>query len=71
MPGQLRTLVVVPKGATVILTCLGLVAVAWAGPATGQWAGYARNAQHTALSAGPSQLPLSIRWQTPVDLDPQ
>ena len=23
------------------------------------------------MTAGPSQLPLSIRWQTPVDLDPQ
>jgi hypothetical protein len=35
------------------------------------WNGYGRNAQHDALGSGPSQLPLVIRWSTPVDLDPQ
>jgi hypothetical protein len=35
------------------------------------WNSYGRNAQHDALGSGPSQLPLVIRWSTPVDLDPQ
>jgi len=35
------------------------------------WNSYGRNAQHNALGSGPSQLPLVIRWSTPVDLDPQ
>ena len=61
----------VRKRATVILACLGMVAAFSARPASGQWSGYGRNAQHTALTPGPSQPPLSIRWQTPVDLNPQ
>jgi hypothetical protein len=35
------------------------------------WVSYGRNAQHNALASGSSQLPLVIRWSTPVDLDPQ
>src|SRR5436190_5563221 len=35
------------------------------------WSGYARDAQHTALSAYASQPLDSIAWQTPVDLNPQ
>jgi len=35
------------------------------------WDGYAGNPQHTALSSVASQPLQSIRWQTPVDLDPQ
>jgi hypothetical protein len=35
------------------------------------WAGFAENAQHTALSTVASQPLQSIHWQTPVDLDPQ
>jgi autotransporter-associated beta strand protein len=35
------------------------------------WDGYAGNAQHTALSTVASQPVDAIRWQTPVDLDPQ
>jgi hypothetical protein len=35
------------------------------------WNSYGRDAQHDALASGPSQLPLVIRWSTPVDLDPQ
>ena len=42
-----------------------------AGQPMGQWAGYGRNAQHTGLTPGPSQLPLVIRWSTPIDLNPQ
>ncbi len=35
------------------------------------WNSYGRDAQHDALASGASQLPLVIRWSTPVDLDPQ
>ncbi|HEY1921459.1 MAG TPA: hypothetical protein VGG44_01740, partial [Tepidisphaeraceae bacterium] len=35
------------------------------------WNGYAANAQHTALSTVASQPVDAIRWDTPVDLDPQ
>ena len=35
------------------------------------WTGYARDPQHTALSAYTSQSLSSIAWQTPVDLAPQ
>ncbi len=48
------------------------VAILCAGPASAQhWGGYARDGQHDALSPGPSLVPSMIRWQTPVDLDPQ
>ena len=49
------------------LTCL-FSAHAHAQPV---WAGYAGDAQHTALSSIASQSLDSIHWQTPVDLDPQ
>ena len=48
-----------------------LAAGSYPGEALAQWNSYGRNAQHTALTAGPSQLPLAIRWSTSVDLDPQ
>jgi Ca2+-binding RTX toxin-like protein len=35
------------------------------------WSGYALNAQHTAESPAASQALQAIRWQTPVDLNPQ
>jgi glucose/arabinose dehydrogenase len=35
------------------------------------WAGYAGNAQHTAVSTVASQTLETINWQTPVDLAPQ
>jgi hypothetical protein len=35
------------------------------------WAGYAKDAQHTAISSAPSQPLAAIHWQTPVDLQPQ
>src|SRR5215212_8044121 len=35
------------------------------------WAGYAGDAQHTAVSAVASQPLEAIRWQAPVDLAPQ
>ncbi|HVM62029.1 MAG TPA: hypothetical protein VMV72_14300 [Verrucomicrobiae bacterium] len=35
------------------------------------WCDYARDAQHSAVSAVPSDPLGYIRWQTPVDLDPQ
>ena len=71
MQGQERTRIVARKRAVFILACVGLAAAISVRPAQAQWSGYGRNAQHTALTAGPSQLPLSIRWQTPIDLDPQ
>src|SRR5690242_14975182 len=37
----------------------------------GAWSGYAGNAQHTALSTVASQPLQAIRWQAPVDLQPQ
>jgi hypothetical protein len=37
----------------------------------GGWTGYARDPQHTALSAYASQPLNNIAWQTPVDLAPQ
>jgi hypothetical protein len=71
MKGQERTRIVARRRAAVILGGLSLVAAFGGQTAKGQWSGYGRDAQHTALAAGPSQLPLSIRWQTPVDLNPQ
>jgi hypothetical protein len=35
------------------------------------WPNYARDAQHTAVSDIPSEIPEVIRWSTPVDLQPQ
>jgi hypothetical protein len=54
-----------------VLAAIILVSVA-ARPAAAQaWPGFARDAQHTALGVGPSQLPEKIRWSTLVDLSPQ
>ena len=38
---------------------------------TAAWAGYAGNAQHTADTSTAAQPLEAIRWQTPVDTDPQ
>jgi hypothetical protein len=35
------------------------------------WAGYGKDAQHSALGSVASALPQQIRWSTPVDLAPQ
>jgi hypothetical protein len=40
-------------------------------PAAALWEGYGMDAQHTALSTVASQPLNAIRWQTPVDLQPQ
>src|SRR5438067_9810514 len=40
-------------------------------PTGAVWEGYAMGPQHTALSAVGSQPLNAIRWQTPVDLQPQ
>jgi hypothetical protein len=50
---------------------LGVAAVLTSPAQAGSWGGYGANARHTALSAGPSQVPQVIRWSTPVDLAPQ
>jgi hypothetical protein len=71
MHGQERSSATLRKRATAWLACLGLSVLLSPGLARAQWAGYGRNAQHTALAAGPSQIPLTIRWQTPIDLNPQ
>jgi hypothetical protein len=34
-----------------------------------QWAGYGKDAQHTALSTSPSQSLTKVHWSTPVDLN--
>jgi hypothetical protein len=60
-----------PRRAIVWLLGLALAAGSYPGAARGQWTSYGRNAQHTALTAGPSQLPASIRWSIPVDQNPQ
>jgi hypothetical protein len=66
-----RTWVAVRQFAKIGLVCVGVYGLLLPCVARGQWAGYGRNAQHTAFSAGPSQLPNFIRWQTPIDLNPQ
>jgi hypothetical protein len=53
------------------LGALGLAVVLSSPALAGSWQGYGANAQHTALAAGPSQVPQVIRWSTPVDLAPQ
>src|ERR1700676_4445067 len=46
--------------------------VVGARPAAAQaWPGFARDAQHTNLGVGPSQLPQRVRWSTAVDQMPQ
>lgn len=57
-----------PLVAALVSTTLGFVRMAAAQPT---WAGYAGNAQHTAISSVQSQSLDRIIWQTPVDLDPQ
>ncbi len=70
MLGLERTWFAVRRCAVAALLCAGVHALV-PGAAWGQWTGYGRNAQHTALTPGPSQLPLGIRWKTPIDLNPQ
>ncbi|MFI5461246.1 MAG: hypothetical protein ACHRXM_38065 [Isosphaerales bacterium] len=61
----------VGRRASVWFICLGLAVVSSPPTMARQWTSYGRDAQHTALAAGPSQLPAVIRWSTPVDLMPQ
>jgi hypothetical protein len=70
MKGLDRAWTTVARRASAWLICTGL-AVFLSPPAEAQWSSYGRNAQHTALAAGPSLLPAAIRWSTPVDLMPQ
>jgi hypothetical protein len=53
------------------LAALACCAVPNAQAAAPAWAGYAGNAQHTAPAPAPGKKFTGIRWQTPVDLDPQ
>src|SRR6202790_5683430 len=54
-----------------VLAAMVLLAVG-ARPAAAQaWPGFARDAQHTTLGVGPSQLPQRVRWSTAVDQMPQ
>ena len=71
MRGLERTWIAVRRCAIVSLAGAGFCALLAMGEARGQWGGYGRNAQHTGLTPGPSQLPLAIRWQMQVDLNPQ
>lgn len=57
---------------TLFFCVLILISGGGASPAIAQgWPAYARDAQHTNLGTGPSQLPRRIRWSMPVDLSPQ
>jgi hypothetical protein len=71
MKGLDRNWTTVCRRAGASLACIGLAAFLTPPSQAQQWAAYGRNAQHTALAAGPSQLPSAIRWSTPVDLMPQ
>ncbi len=53
------------------LAALAMAAMLTSPARAGSWASYGENAQHTALAAGPSQIPQTIRWSTPVNLAPQ
>jgi hypothetical protein len=52
------------------LVCLCVVAPAF-GQEVPAWRGYAGNAQHSAPAPAKAQKLKAIRWQTPVDLNPQ
>jgi hypothetical protein len=71
MQGLEQKLALVRLGAVRLLAVLTLAAVLSSSAAAQSWISYGRDAQHDALAAGPSQLPQTIRWFTPVDLDPQ
>src|SRR6266850_2859543 len=55
----------------IALAALGLPLEAAAQTAPVQWSGFAGDAQHSAVSRVASQSLDRIRWQTPVDLQPQ
>ena len=59
------------KTKAVVLAFAILATRAAAFAAAPQWSNFAGDAQHTADSAVASDSLSSIRWQTPVDLDPQ
>jgi hypothetical protein len=71
MQGLAQKLALVRHGAIRLVAVLALVGLLSSSAAAQSWVGYGRDAQHDALAAGPSQLPQTIRWSTPVDLDPQ
>ncbi|HEY7992653.1 MAG TPA: hypothetical protein VID24_00410 [Candidatus Eremiobacteraceae bacterium] len=54
-------------GASAVMRAVGPILRGQPGP---PWQGFAGNAQHTALSAEPSQSLARIHWRTPVDLAP-
>ena len=53
------------------MVVLGVLAASSPGAIAQDWPGHARDSQHTALSRVPSQVPETIRWSIPVDLEPQ
>jgi hypothetical protein len=61
----------VRDGAGVWVFVVGLLAVGAPASRGQSWPGHANDSQHTAISNTRSQVPEVIRWQTPVDLDPQ
>jgi hypothetical protein len=58
------------------VTCWLVFLLAAGSPVAGRqtgtaWSNFGRDAQHSSISAGPSQPLTNILWQTPVDLRPQ
>ncbi|HVK15872.1 MAG TPA: PEP-CTERM sorting domain-containing protein [Fimbriiglobus sp.] len=56
---------------TLLAAVAAALAPAFAAAQTAAWSGHAGNPQHTALSPTATQPLQAIRWQTPVDLNPQ
>src|SRR5262245_45151007 len=53
------------------LTAMGLTFGTSSSVFAQAWQGYSRDAQHTCVPGNGSQFPDTIRWTTPVDLNPQ
>src|SRR6266516_3112505 len=59
-----------PISALLIIAALGILLFSQRADAQ-SWNNHSRDSQHTALSSVASQPLNAIRWQTPVDLNPQ
>src|SRR5262245_8153632 len=59
-----------PISALLVIAALGIVPVSQRAEAQ-SWNNHSRDSQHTALSSVASQPFNAVRWQTPVDLNPQ
>ena len=59
-----------PISALLIIAALGILLFSQLADAQ-SWNNHSRDSQHTALSSVASQPLNAVRWQTPVDLNPQ